>query len=730
MINFGEILLINILFVFNLIIGANEKGLRLLPISFLMGLIIIYLILYKLKNKKESIFIKSKIDYFVLFFMLTTTLAFIFGKSCSYSDNTEFIMKYFFIYSVYILGRNVIKTKKQVEHIITATLIFSLIPIILKLFTFDLFKNIIKFLNLDYVNSHEFFATFGYSNTLAAYLGFCIFLSIYKFKTNNNILLKILDILYILFILVIIYKTESKAIMLLIGIILLILILVKYKKQIIENKIKYIILTLVFVLFLIVYLIIALNTSKSITIKGTELDQFIRYRFKKNIEYTFEIELEAKTTTNSRFEIQLVEGGKYFNEKIIKKYFIDNYSGIYGIKFTLENDRNYVKLKILNEEPGTITLNKCFINGEEVIINYKYIPNELAYIFNGYFINGKSLYQRKYMWQDCLKIAKQSPIIGNGGNAWKVMSRAVEDYTSGYKETHSYFFELLISYGIIGTISFLIMIIYFFIIMFRKCKDDKLYILLGLFIILLHSITFDFNMSFMLIQIIVYLYMAILLYDEKKYENKLIFKVFDVIAIIFLVFIFSLYVRASISKYLIKNNYQKYEISKYNKQYYLNVLIDDSNKTEKRDSVLNNIQNLINREPYFKQNTLYNLYFRVIENNIDYIENQNLQNYLNYIINIYKNINFQTPMFFDTVLTRTKILVNNIQFLENYKNTVIDDNNRYKILDNAIIELKNIVNKEYEINVININDYERSGYDKYMKKIFFEKYNNMINSIK
>ena len=113
--NLGELLLLCAIVTFNLIIGANEKGLRFLPISILMAIIVVYLIILKIKNKDKSIIFKSKVDYFVLTFMLTTTLPFIFKTWESYSDTIEYIMKYFFIYSVYLLARNVIKEKKQVK---------------------------------------------------------------------------------------------------------------------------------------------------------------------------------------------------------------------------------------------------------------------------------------------------------------------------------------------------------------------------------------------------------------------------------------------------------------------------------------------------------------------------------------------------------------------------------------------------------------------------------------
>ena len=48
----GMLLLLSVIVTFNVIIGTNEKGLRVLPIGILMAVIIVYLIILKFKNKK------------------------------------------------------------------------------------------------------------------------------------------------------------------------------------------------------------------------------------------------------------------------------------------------------------------------------------------------------------------------------------------------------------------------------------------------------------------------------------------------------------------------------------------------------------------------------------------------------------------------------------------------------------------------------------------------------
>lgn len=738
----GIILLIITIIIFNFIIGANEKGLRILPISILMALNIIYLIITKIINKKQNIVFKTKVDYLVLAFMLTTTLPLIFKTYASYSDTVEFIMKYFYIYSVYILARNVITEKKQVEIIIVTTLICSLIPIILE---FDylhgkMLEGFMKWLRIIYYPSHEFVGTFGYGNTQAIYMALCVLLAMHRFKTNKNKILKAIDIIYILFSFYIIWTTESKAIMILLGITLLSICIAKYRKQIVKHKIKIIIVVIILLSLLTGFLVMALNTSKSVTKNNEDLDQIIKYNFKQNVKYTLELELVTHYigTSNSEkknaFELQILQGGKYFFETVIAKDTLENVEGNYKIEFTPTKDITYIRLKIVNKYKGIIIINRCYINGTEHIINYKYIPNEIGYIFSGFLVNGKSLRQRKYMYLDSLKIAKDSPIIGSGGDAWKNLSCSVADYTIRYKECHSYFFELLISYGIVGVIAYLALVIYLFIKIFKQCKQDKekrkdkLVIALGLFILLLHSITFDFNMSFMVIQILVYIYMAILLYDEQ--ENVKSPKLSDIAVIIILVLILSIYIRADISKYLINDNSTKHSVTPYQKEYSYNALIDKMKNEEYNIETLNELKKLIDKEPYYNQTESQHMYFDLINKNLDNISNEDLQKYMDFIIERLETVRFKTPMFIETLIYRTTTLANAIKDFEKYTTNEKADKGKIEILNNTIEKLKDIINKEYETNIKNIEDYERNGYTESARNLIKSKYNEIINSIK
>ena len=765
--NIGIILIILVLGVFNFIIGANEKGLRVLPISILLGLIILYLIVFKLKNKEKSIFFKNKVDYLVLGFIITTTFPLIFKTWASYSDTVEFILKYFFIYSVYVLARNVIKTKRQIETVIITVLISSLFSVVLQFdyMNLKILKDFMKWLDVTYSSGGFFSGIFGYPNAQAVYLALCLLLAMHRFKVNKNKVLKLIDILYIIFSLYVIWTTESKAVMVLLGITLFILFIIRFRKQILKHKFKILIGIILLIIFTIVFISVALNVSKPVSKTDGDMKQIIKYNFKKGQKYTLELELETiylgdkKNEKDNNFTFRVSESGKYFiGVKLVEEDF-GEFNGIYKVEFTPSIDTDFIKVTILNKNKGIIKINRCYINGKEHIINYKYISNELAYILSGYSMSGKSIPQRIQMYKDCIKMFKDSPIVGNGGDTWKNVSRAVAEYKGALKESHSYFFELLISYGIVGLSAYLVLIIYFFIKIFKQCiknkeiRKEKLLIVLGLLILLLHSLI-DFDMSFMLLQLITYICIAILLYDEqenitifdviKKNNNKITEKrvskfnnIIELILILFLVFILSIYVRASISKYILSDIHQKHSVTPYIKKYYNEIIKQDIKNDKDGIELLEEIKDYMQKELYFTQNESYERLFTLIYKNIDNLTIGELENYLSFGIERVKNVRVKTPMYFDSVIQRTKNLANAVKNFEYYitnlkeRNETIslEENEKILILKNANEQLKNIINNEYDINIRNLEDAHRNGYDRETRENLKQKYKNIISEI-
>ena len=321
--NIGMLLLLSTIVTFNIIIGANEKGLRIKPISILMGLILIFLIIKKIKDRKQKIFLKSRIDYLVLAFIITTSLPILFKTWVSYSDTIEFLMKYVFYYSVYILTRNVIKNQKDIELIITVTLIGALIQIILGICIDGepIFKKLLLWLNVYYSGSTNYLSTFGYANAQAVYSAFCIFLLFHKFKVHKNKVLKIIDVLYIILLLYFIYLLKCRAINILLIIAVISLVLIKYKKQILDKKKLVVILLSSASIIITIFLIISLNISKPVLINNEDKEIQLVYNFEKNKKYNLEMDISTYSAenldNNDLLEIEIIQRGPYFKKTTI-----------------------------------------------------------------------------------------------------------------------------------------------------------------------------------------------------------------------------------------------------------------------------------------------------------------------------------------------------------------------------------------------------------------------------
>lgn len=720
----GMIIISIVIAVFSVIIGANEKGLRILPISILLLIAIAYLIARKI-ILKQNIIIKNKIDIFVLIFMCSTLLPLLFKTYCTYKGTVEFILKYFFVYAIYLVVRNTVNSKNKANILITVTIISSLVIAILGI---DIqhkqyFAWLIKKLNLEYTENYAFVSTFGYKNTVAIYFSFCIFLAINQIQNLPKKVAKILYSIYILLALYVILKTLSRTVFVLFGLAVIIYLILYYLPQMLQNKelLKKVILAVSVIAIILITFIFAIGTkvSKPYEFTDSMYQRNLNYNFEPNQNYTIELELNIENTTENygiNTEIEILEMNEYFNKKIIAAKQIKNGKRNVELNFTTTESLYKIDMVIINGFNAKITIEKCYINNKEFLIDYKFLPYEIGKALTMYSTNDRSIKQRTDFWKDCIKIAKNHPLIGQGGDTWKKLSQAVQDYPYGMKETHGYFFELLISYGIIGVTLYLLLIIALNIKIIKDCVKDKekrhqkLSILFGLNLIILHSLCFDFNMSFLLILLITFAYIAILMYDSKEEIQKL--KILDYCVLVFLSLLLVVLILANIAKYVIFDKSLKKNIGFYNDSYQYDYIIECIENGEDFKHNLSELQKLMTKEPYFHQNELYEKYWNLLLDNLENVRNDELIDYLKFINNQYRTVKFNTPMYIDTILSRVTIMKDAYLKLEsmNYKN---------QDLIEQIEKLKQIINDEYKVNIVNIKDKERNGQKQ-------EKINNIV----
>ena len=224
--------------------------------------------------------------------------------------------------------------------------------------------------------------------------------------------------------------------------------------------------------------------------------------------------------------------------------------------------------------------------------------------------------------------------------------------------------------------------------------------------------------------------MAVLIYDEQKSIEK--YRYFDFIILTFFIFMINLYVRASVSKYLLQDNTSKHNVTPYKKEYYFDKITDDINNNADGKRIINELTDYMKKEPYKNQTEAYKELFETICKNADNLSNEELRLYLDFGIERLKTVKFLTPMYFNTIFGRVDVIANTINCLDEYidEENKTEDTKKIEIITNAINDLKDILYKEYEINIKNIENLENASYSKEARNSMKRKYQEIINSIK
>lgn len=292
--NIGFIIIILTIIILNIFIGSNVKN----PIWIVQFIVSAYTAIYVLINiikKKKNIIIKNKIDIFVLMFMFSTILPFIFKNYASLNGTINFILKYWSVYGMYILVRNIVTNKNKVQIIINAFIISSIIPIIFGIdkLTYNIFEPFLDLINaFKSIEVTRMVSTFGYANTFAIYLATMGSLAISQLINTNKKTAKVLYAIYIIVAGICIMLTQSKAVIALIIVILFSFMIIGIKKKKINKKI--IIVIIIFIILFFIYFFIAIRIGKPAQITGEEKTFVIR-NFEPNKQYEFTMDIDAES---------------------------------------------------------------------------------------------------------------------------------------------------------------------------------------------------------------------------------------------------------------------------------------------------------------------------------------------------------------------------------------------------------------------------------------------------
>ena len=259
--------------------------------------------------------------------MISTIIPLIFNTYVSLEGTINFILKYWSVYGLYILTRNIVRDKEKIKVVIKTIIFSSIIPIIFGFdkFTINIFEPVYKFLNSVNIEDTRMISTFGYANTLAGYLSFTICLAIGMIRNTQKKKNKILYCIYILISAITIILTQSKFVLAIDALIIIGFII----KGIKDKKIgkKWIIAGITVIVLFFIYFFIAIQIAEPLVVTEEEKTCVIR-GIESNKSYKLDFDIQTKTDKSyDVFEVSIVEVNRYFAENYLANFTLGNFSG-------------------------------------------------------------------------------------------------------------------------------------------------------------------------------------------------------------------------------------------------------------------------------------------------------------------------------------------------------------------------------------------------------------------
>ena len=700
--NIGLIVILLTIILLNIFIGSNIKD----PIWIIQTIVslftLIYLIVKKIQREKHLI-IKGKIDIAVLIFMISTIIPLIFNTYVSLEGTINFILKYWSVYGLYILTRNIVRDKEKIKVVIKTIIFSSIIPIIFGFdkFTINIFEPVYKFLNSVNIEDTRMISTFGYANTLAGYLSFTICLAIGMLRNTQKKRNKILYCIYILISAITIILTQSKFVLAIDALIIIGFII----KGIKDKKIgkKWIIAGITAIILFFIYFFIAIQIAEPLVVTEEEKTCVIR-GIESNKSYKLDFDIQTKTDkAYDVFEVSIVEVNRYFAENYLANFTLGNFSGTKTINIQTGEQVDHIEIRIKNSLNKEMTISEFRIDDKPYILEYKIIPEPLVRVFTTFNFKNSSVWQRVDYWKDGIDIIKDNWLIGAGGNTWRTLYGQTQDYLYYAKEAHCYILEIWMSFGITGILSYLFIIaitIQNVMVLQKKEKKYSNYmsIFLGISIIVIHSLM-DFDMSYLIIEMLFYICIAILNKEDDKIQTKIKGTTIFAIAIFLIISICNtLGLIADIIEDETGINSNK--IAPWISRYKYNRIVYLENNQLERENKIEYIKRYIQEEPYNYQNTMYKMMSEDIIKNINASNLENELENIDYLINVWQTIKIDRPYDINSLQDRAEIMLNFSENLITKADTLNAEglNTKAKmILEIIEIEYSENINKSYDI---------------------------------
>ena len=271
-----------------------------------------------------------------------------------------------------------------------------------------------------------------------------------------------------------------------------------------------------------------------------------------------------------------------------------------------------------------------------------------------------------------------------------------QDYLYYAKEVHSYPIEIWMSFGITGIVAYIFIIAITLQNINKNLKNKRIVsIAIGLGLVTIHSFM-DFDMSYLIMEMTVYIFLAIINRDDNDIKIKTNLIEMILIAIFGIVFIGNvLAFITTISES--EQGVSKINVAKWLSKYQYNEIM----LNQDYDAI--KIKQFIKNEPYMYQNKLYELMGKTIQ------KNKNKEDVI-FLTNILKNVSIERKYDVSEIKKRAEILI------EIYENT---KENSKELGTEKLLE---IVVNEYKKYSGNVQQYQKNLEGKTIANMKYESY--------
>lgn len=558
--------------------------------NFILVNIVTYImaIIYLFTNSEKKIF-SNKLDILIFVFCHSLIIPLIFGTEIKTGDTINNLLNNISVFWLYIVIKNLFVTEKQKKILLNTSLLCGIFLIILGIdalttnYIWNIGNKYFDFINTANAD-RRLISSLGYANSLAAILGFNLFISWGLYLKNKDtvylacifvfltgILLTysravILIILLLFIFAVIILKNKEIAvesiiifgISILFGLIyqkifynlqaennyitiwLLLIIftcLVCLVRIILKNIIdkflnmnikKSIIICILIIMFFVILVTVGLQIKAPLILYDENTNNIKQNRrifgISENTKYFLEFDIDAiaKENSNSTYKIQVSEKNKYNDTIMTHAIKFDSIKEIKSLEFVTSSETTSFWIGFYGNEKNAIKLviNSLKINGTEKILEYKYMPTKIIERLEILTHPNKSTSERIIFIKDGLKIVQRTWLFGAGTDCWQKYYPEVQEYKYSANQEHCCPAKIWMESGIIGGISYIGILIGLSIIVVKHRKDLSVFFMC-LAIQLIHIHgLIDFDLAFKFIYLISIALIGLMSFEEIKIKEK------------------------------------------------------------------------------------------------------------------------------------------------------------------------------------------------------------------